>query len=208
MGQLERETVAAAGDAWVLSADEMAVVETAEYRLVRFPQPAADPLQLSWVRTTRPAAEVLTEAVVRAREFKLPELFVYAKISAPDGLADALLSRGAVLVDACDLLAMPLPADVKSPELPGLDIRWRTTLDVARDANAIGAEVFGGPIADDELLLPRVEADRAAQDRLTWAQDRAATMTLTYGRTTTSSPILQRLGFTTYGQERMYKLPL
>jgi hypothetical protein len=34
-----------------------------------------------------------------------------------------------------------------------------------------------------------------------------ATMAVTQGRTAASSPILRRLGFRSYGQERTYRLP-
>jgi GNAT superfamily N-acetyltransferase len=44
--------------------------------------------------------------------------------------------------------------------------------------------------------------------RMTYAAERGATMALTQGRLATSSPILQRLGFVSYGQERSYRLPL
>lgn len=44
--------------------------------------------------------------------------------------------------------------------------------------------------------------------RLAYAEERAATMALSQGIISTSSPILQRLGFVAYGQERAYRLPL
>lgn len=44
--------------------------------------------------------------------------------------------------------------------------------------------------------------------RMTYAAEHGATMALTQGRIATSSPILQRLGFVSYGQERCYRLPL
>jgi hypothetical protein len=44
--------------------------------------------------------------------------------------------------------------------------------------------------------------------RLTYAVEHGATMVLSQGNVTTSSPILQRLGFVAYGQERAYRLPL
>lgn len=44
--------------------------------------------------------------------------------------------------------------------------------------------------------------------RMTYAAEHGATMALTQGRTITSSPILQRLGFVSYGQQRSYRLPL
>ena len=44
--------------------------------------------------------------------------------------------------------------------------------------------------------------------RLTYAVEHGATMALSQGNITTSSPILHRLGFISYGQERSYRLPL
>jgi GNAT superfamily N-acetyltransferase len=152
------------------------------------------------------------------------------------------------VADTGDVLAMGLPADVKAPDPPGLEMRWLTTL-----------EVFGGTRASDDDLARRLPAYRATfaagtggavvayvdgdpaavagveiadgvarlaggavleayrgrgvyralvATRLTYAAERGATMALTQGRTSTSSPILRRLGFVSYGQERSYRLPL
>lgn len=52
-------------------------------------------------------------------------------------------------------------------------------------------------------------AYRAVLDaRLRYAVDHGATMALVKGRVETSGPILRRAGFTAYGQERSYRLPL
>lgn len=108
----------------------------------------------------RPAEAVLREVVARAIGFGLPEAYVYVKLSAPEGFDEALLGRGAQLVDTCDVLAMALPAGVKAPDLPGLEVRWRTTPEVARDANTIGISAFGGSRAPDDELAGRAAADR------------------------------------------------
>lgn len=89
MGELDLATVAAANDAWVLAPEGSEVLETAEYRLVRFPERFADPLQVQWVRSARPAEAVLGEVVARAVGFGLPEAYVYVKLSAPDGSVGA-----------------------------------------------------------------------------------------------------------------------
>jgi GNAT superfamily N-acetyltransferase len=44
--------------------------------------------------------------------------------------------------------------------------------------------------------------------RMTYAAEHGATIAFTQGRIAASSPILQRLGFVSYGQERSYRLPL
>ena len=259
MAELDLATVAAASDAWVLEPEGSEVVETAEYRLLRFPERFADPLQVQWVRSARPAEAVLEDVIARAVEFGLPEAGVYVRLTAPDGFEEALLGRGAQLVDTGDVLAMALPADVTAADLPGLEVRWLTAPQVARDANMIGVSVFGGSRASDDELARRAAAYRdmviagtggavvAYLDdtpaglagieiadgvarlwggavleayrgrgvyralvavRLTYAAKHGATMALTQGRVATSSPILQRLGFVSYGQERSYRLPL
>jgi len=259
MGELDLATVAAANDAWVLAPEGSEVLETAEYRLVRFPERFADPLQVQWVRSARPAEAVLGEVVARAVGFGLPEAYVDVKLSAPDGFDEALLGCGAQLVDTSDVLAMALPADVKAPDLPRLEVRWRTAPEVARDANTVGISIFGGSRASDDEVARQAAADRdtvaagtggavvayldgtpvgvagvevadgvarlwgggvleayrgrgvyrgLVAARMTYAAEHGATMALTQGRIATSSPILQRLGFVSYGQERCYRLPL
>jgi hypothetical protein len=83
MGELDLATVAAANDAWVLAPEGSEVVETAEYRLVRFPERFADPLQVQWVRSARPAEAVLEEVVARAVGFGLPEAHVKLGVGLP-----------------------------------------------------------------------------------------------------------------------------
>jgi hypothetical protein len=160
MGELDLATVAVANDAWVLAPEGSEVVETAEYRLVRFPERFADPLQVQWVRSARPAEAVLGEVVARAVGFGLPEAYVYVKLSAPDGFDEALLGCGAQLVDTSDVLATALPADVKAPDPPGFEVRWRTGPEVARDANTVGISIFGGSRASDDELARQAAADR------------------------------------------------
>ncbi|MEV6849754.1 GNAT family N-acetyltransferase [Actinoplanes sp. NPDC051411] len=140
-----------------------------------------------------------------------------------------------------------------------LRLRWRTTPEIARDANTVGVTVFGGDRADDDVLAQRAAANRdtlaagtggvvvayfggapvalagirlaggvarlwggavleayrgrgvyraLVAGRLSYAAERGATMALTRGRVTTSSPILRRVGFVSYGRERTYRLPL
>ena len=81
-------------------------------------------------------------------------------LSAPDGLEEALVGCGVQLVDTSDVLAMALPADVEAPDLPGLEVRWRTGPEVAHDANTVGISIFGGSRASDEELARQAAADR------------------------------------------------
>ena len=155
MSGLDLATVMAADEAQPPAPPEGSeVVEAAGYRLVRLPDRFPDPLQVLWTRSTRPAATLLGEIIERAAGFGLPEAFVCVKLSAPDDVDEALLGKGAQLVDTADVLAMPLPADIEAPGVSGLDARWLTTPEIGRDANTIGVAVFGGtPATDDELAV-------------------------------------------------------
>jgi GNAT superfamily N-acetyltransferase len=259
MTEIDRATVSAASEAWVLDPPDSEVVETAEYRIARFPERLGFPLQVQWVRTERPIGTVLAEIVARAREFGLPEANFLLKLSPPGGLAEALLEQGAAVTGIADVLALALPADLKAPELPGLELRWVTTPESGREANVISVSVFGGTLALEEHVAARSATLRdlftagsggaviayldgapaglggvkivdgvarlsggsvleefrgrgvyraLVAGRLAWAAERGATMALTAGRVATSSPILRRLGFIAYGQERNYLLPL
>ena len=259
MGELDRLTVVAAAEAWARRDDGEVVVETDEYRLARLPEPNPDPLQLRWIRTSRPAARTLDDVIAAATGFRLPGMTVYATLTASDDVDRALLERGAELTDTSDVLARALPADIDAPALPGLEVRWRTTFEAAREGNQVGAELYGVPRATEEQLAQRAAAGRATYEagtggsvvgyihdepvaiagleiadgvarlwgggvleeyrgrgvyralvaeRLAYAIENGATMALTQGRVSTSSPILRRLGFTAWGRERCYRLPL
>ena len=259
MGELDLAAVSAANDAWVWTPEGSEVVETSEYRLARLPDRYPYRAQVQWVRSVRPAATVLEDIVARVTEFGQPQAWVYAKLSAPEGFNEALLERGAQLVDTADLLARALPADATAPDVRGLDLRWRITPEIARDASIIGISAFGGDVASDDELAGQAAADRATvpagaggaivayidgsaaavagieivdgvarlwggavleayrgrgvyralvATRMAYAAEHGATMSFTHGRIATSSPILQRLGFVSYGQERAYVLPL
>jgi Acetyltransferase (GNAT) family len=77
---------------------------------------------------------------------------------------------------------------------------------------------FGGCSLVDEIARLWGAGTRAAwqhrgayravlRERLRLARDSGATLALVKGRVETSAPILKRIGFTSYGEERCYKLP-
>jgi GNAT superfamily N-acetyltransferase len=72
-------------------------------------------------------------------------------------------------------------------------------------ANGV-ARLWGG------VVVPSARGQgiyRAVLDaRLSYAADRGATMGLVKGKIDTSGPILRRAGFTAYGQEPIYDVPL
>jgi hypothetical protein len=171
MAEPDMTAVIAADDAWtmVLEPEGTESVETAEYRLLRRPDRFRDPLQLQWLRPTRPVETVLSEVLRRAVEFGLPEMATYVKLSAADGLEEALLSRGARLAATSDVLALALPPDLDPPDQPGLEMRWCTTLEAIRDSDTIEIEAFGGNGPDDAPAQPREPADPSSP---TWTAPR------------------------------------
>jgi GNAT superfamily N-acetyltransferase len=259
MDELDRATVVAAVAAWVMTPAGSEVVETDDYRMVCLPERFTHRLQVQWVRSARPAEEVLADMTERAAGFGQPRMSVTVGLGAPGGLDRALLARGAECTDTCDMLARALPADIPVTGAPGIEMRWRTSLDISRDLDRVGISVFGGRGASDEVIARRTAVDREniaagaggaivayadgepvalggvqvvdgvarlygggvleayrsrgvyralLAERLTYAVEHGATMTLTRGRVTTSSPILKRLGFVSYGQEHVFRLPL
>jgi GNAT superfamily N-acetyltransferase len=141
---------------------------------------------------------------------------------------------------------------------PGIDLRWETDVETARDSHRVGVAVFGGsmppeaelaeaaargrrdalsgsgsvvayldgvPVGSGGLSLVagvarlwggavREEARgrgvyRALVDaRIRRGLEHGASMALVKGRVETSGPILRRMGFSRYGEERSYRVPL
>ncbi|HIV59156.1 MAG TPA: GNAT family N-acetyltransferase [Candidatus Stackebrandtia faecavium] len=259
MSNLDFTTVVESHDAWVMTPTGAEVVETDEYRIARFPDRFPEPLRVQWVRTSRPAAEVLDEVIARASAYALPAAQVHVKLSAPDGFIDALRNRGATRQATSDALAAPLPWRTGSTPCRPIKVRWRTETETARDANTVGRAVFGGGESSDAELAQRATADRESiasgaggavvayvddrpvgvagvhvvagtarmwgggvvkqfrgrglyralvDTRMEYAAAHGATSAIAQGNVDTSSPILQRLGFASYGQEYSYLLPI
>jgi GNAT superfamily N-acetyltransferase len=68
------------------------------------------------------------------------------------------------------------------------------------------ARIWGGAVLEEFRGRGIYRALTAR--RIEFANGQGATMALTQGRIATSSPILKRLGFTSYGQQRSYRLSL
>lgn len=163
MTDLDLARIAAANDAWVQEPEGSTVVQTGEFRIVLLPEYFPDRLQVQWVRSTRPAAAVFDELVAEAARFGQDAAHVYLRFSAPESFDEELRARGASATATGDFLALPLPASISGPDSTGLDLRWRTTPDVGRDANTIGITVFGGNPAPDEVI-----AKAAAEGKRTY----------------------------------------
>ena len=68
------------------------------------------------------------------------------------------------------------------------------------------ARLWGGAVVESARGQGVYRAVLAA--RLAYAAAHGATMALVKGRIETSGPILRRAGFTAYGQEVIYRVPL
>jgi GNAT superfamily N-acetyltransferase len=211
-------------------------VQTADYRLIRYPDWALDPTfaaaQVLRSRAGRPAGEVIDEVMVHVRGWGLPGMAWWVSdATRPADTEDILRARGGKQIDAVRILARELGA-----ELPDLDVPPDVTAELVTSerlfraasgwtgfrvvAFADGeAASSGGCTLDGEVAklwgavtLPefrRRGTYRAVlAERLRLARDHGATLALVKGRVATSRPILVRAGFADYDEERCYWLPL
>jgi GNAT superfamily N-acetyltransferase len=97
-------------------------VQTAEYRLIRYPDWALDPTfaaaQVLRSRAVRPATEVIDEVLARVRGWGLPGVAWWVTdATRPADTEQTLRARGGKLIDAVRILARELGAG-----LPDLDV--------------------------------------------------------------------------------------
>ncbi|WP_141012919.1 GNAT family N-acetyltransferase [Nocardioides sambongensis] len=150
--------IARACGAWYFIPPTARRVETDEYLLLRYPTYYEHPLQLFGILPRRPLAETLDEALAAARDLAgaaPAEVLCWVRLTAPDGLDEALLERGATLDERLDVLARTVGddavADLPGPP-PGVELRWSDSLPTFVDAVRLGTEVFGGTLPPDEAL--------------------------------------------------------
>lgn len=255
------ESVAAASEAWVYVPETATAVETGDYLLVRFPDWFEHPAALLRWHPTREPAVVLDEVLDRARGLGVDRMVAWVTPSAGPDFDGLLEERGAARDEVLDVMALDLAGG--PPDLDAgarhLVLRWATELGVARDAEEITVEVFGGSVPPDDELAASLERNRSAYgngdggivvaydddravgmgglslvdgvarlwggavredargrgvyrallaDRIRYGIDHGAALALVKGRIATSGPILRRAGFTAYGQEWSYVVPL
>ena len=259
----QRVLDAAAAMEWVPAGS--VELRTDDYRLIRYPDVVLDPTlraaQVTWSRTERPLAEVIEEIAAYARVWGVPGVAWWISAATrPADTEEALCARDAELIDAAQILARELGA-----ELPRLDVPADVTVELVRDERTFRASsaitVRGwGRIEPDEAELARQLTETLANlaswssfrvvalvdgepvstggctligevaqlwgaitlpasrgrgsyravlaERLRLAREHGATLALVKGRIQTSGPTLLRAGFTDYGEERCYWLPI
>jgi GNAT superfamily N-acetyltransferase len=185
-----------------------------------------------WVSdATAPAG---TEEVLRTRAGTLTEtLHVLGyelgtgppKLELPDGISvelvhDERTMRAAALLETQGW-GRPEPDDAdmasRLAEVTG-DLPDRSSFRVVAFLDhrpvAVAGYTLAGPVARlwGAVTLPAWQGRGAYRwllaERLRLASAQGATIALVKGRAATSGPILRRAGFTDYGQERRYRLPL
>ena len=163
--KIPADTVAAASRAWVWVPPNATTVETDEYLLLRMPEWFGIGLELMRFDPQRPAEEVADEALVRAREFGLPEVNCWVKLHNDPSLDDVFRARGGVLDETLAVLALDLTDGVPDlGPLDGLETRWASDLATVRDNFEVGGEVFGDDMPPEAEI--RAEVERARTDAL------------------------------------------
>lgn len=87
---------------WVWIPEGAVEYQTAEYRLIRYPDrywdPTFPPAQVVWSNGGRPAGELIDEVAAHTRAWGLPEVgWAVSQLTAPSDTEHILVSRGAAL---------------------------------------------------------------------------------------------------------------
>jgi len=159
----QRVLDAAAAMEWVPSG--AVELRTDDYRLIRYPDVVLDPTlraaQVTWSRTTRPLDEVIEEIAAYARVWGVPGVAWWISAATrPADTEEALCARDAELIDAAQILARELGA-----ELPRLDVPDDVVVELVGDertfraSSAITVQGWGRIEPDDaELARQLTEA--------------------------------------------------
>lgn len=261
MSRWTPQRVQDAAAAWVWVPDDADAVRTDEYHLIRYPSHYVMPTQVAWSRTSRPADAVIDEVANQVRNWRLDKVdWWVSSATSPADTEEALLSRGATVVDVVDVLGYDMSTGAPAFDVPP-DVRVELVRDMAavRAAAVVGVEVWDAPPPDEAKLSRELDgvnrsladwsgfqvvgflagepvafggctlADGVArlwgaatrppwrhrgayravlEHRMRIASQHGATLALVRGRVETSGPILRRLGFERYGEERCYRLPV
>lgn len=163
---VDREEVLAAVAAWIWTPDEAERVETEEYLLTRNPAWFQHPLTLHWLRPRSPWREVVGEVLEQAERLGGGTLDWHHRLDAPPEVEQHLRAAlSARLHETLDVFALSLegaPGEAPSPAPPdGVELRWVDDAERLRDADAVGAAVFGDdPLPPEALQRHAVVAAR------------------------------------------------
>jgi GNAT superfamily N-acetyltransferase len=138
------------------SAPGIEVIETGRYVITLQPDfPIPGPNSISWIRCRRDEADdVIREARAIIAPRRLPVMWILDPETAPRDFGDRLVALGAApdpRSPHCDVMALPVEVTIAPPPIADFEIRDALAdLDTFRQADAVGAEAFGGTAPSDE----------------------------------------------------------
>lgn len=166
---LDRGEVLAAVREWIWTPDEAVRVETSEYLLTRNPAWFQQPLTLHWMRPERPWRAVLDEVLEQARSLGGGALVWRVRLDDDPEVEEYVRAvLHGVLDETVDVFALALVPSAEESErhhAEGVTLHWVDGVERLRDADTVGAEVFGDASLPPDTL--QRHADVAARDLLT-----------------------------------------
>lgn len=168
------QVLKAASWVWVPEgADEL---QTAEYRLIRYPDrycdPTFPPAQVAWSKADRPAPELIDEVAAHTRAWGLSEVsWAVSEVTAPSDTEGVLVSRGATLRESYRVMAYDFSAGPPELETPG-DVVAELVSDEPRlrAAMLVNAEGWGSQRLNDAEFARELE--RMTRELSTWSSFR------------------------------------
>ena len=118
---------------WVWVPEAAAELQTADYRLIRYPDRYCDltfpPAQVAWSKGDRPACELIDEVAAHVRAWGLSEVsWAVSELTAPSDIEPVLIARGATLRESYQVLAYDFSAG-----LPQLETRDDVVAELVSD---------------------------------------------------------------------------
>ena len=143
---LPHAVVAAAAARWVWLPEGTTPVETDDWLVVRYPDWAHAPLVVLRFAPTGDQERALDAVLAEARRLApdLTSVLAVAGLESPPGTEDVFRSRGGVLEEDTEVLAVDLTHGVPDlgPTTADVETRWVTTPEAALAANAASVAVF------------------------------------------------------------------
>lgn len=161
---------------WVWMPEDAVELQTAEYRLIRYPDrycdPTFPPAQVVWSKGDGPAGELIDEVAAHTRAWGLSEVsWAVSQLTAPSDTEHILVSRGATLRESYRVLAYDF-----SGGLPQLDVPDDAVVELVSDeprlraAMLVNAEGWGSARLNDAEFARELE--RMGRELSTWSSFR------------------------------------
>ena len=198
-------------------------VRTDDYRLLRHADWALSPslgaAQVTWSRTTRPPGEVIDEVAALVRGWGLPGGVAVELV----GDERTFRAASTVSVQGWESIEPDQAQIARQLSQTLRDLETWSSFRVVAFADgepvSVGGCTLTAEVAQEKIALlwgaitlPAARGHGSYRallaERLRLAREHGATLAMAKGRTLPSGPILLRAGFTDYGEERCYWLPV